>query len=162
MGALEEMHVEVQVHLDAPPEQVFALLSDVERMAGLGPEHAEARWVDGGPAAGAAFVGRNVREGREWELPCRVTAYDPPRRFAWDVGDDAAPTAYWSYDLVADGSGTRVTQVMRHGPGFSFLRKYVERYPDRADELVEHRSRELEANMRTVLGQVERLLSIRT
>jgi hypothetical protein len=40
---LEEPAVEVQARFDVPPAEVQALLPDVERMAGLGPEHRSAR-----------------------------------------------------------------------------------------------------------------------
>ena len=50
-------------------------------------------------------------------VPCTVVAADPPRAFAWAVGDSTQPSATWSYDLVEDGGGTRVTQRFQHGPG---------------------------------------------
>lgn len=43
---VEDMTVDVEHHFDAPAEQVFALLTDVEPMAGLGPEHESAAWLD--------------------------------------------------------------------------------------------------------------------
>jgi hypothetical protein len=95
------MVVEVSAGLPCPPEQAFALLSDVERMAGLGPEHLEARWVDGTRGLGARYTGRNRRGDREWEVHCEVVGYEPPRLFAWRVGDLDAPTGFWSYELLA-------------------------------------------------------------
>lgn len=69
MADLTDMVVEVRMRLPAPRDRVFALLTDVEQMAGLGPEHSEARWTSDGPALGATFVGRNSRGGHEWDVP---------------------------------------------------------------------------------------------
>lgn len=149
---LAGMVVEVREPIAAPREHVFALLTDVERMAGLGPEHVEARWDDGhGPALGATFTGANERDGRRWEVPCRVIALDPPAVFGWVVGDPKQPTSTWSYALTEVDGGTEVEQRFVHGPGWSFLRTACERHPERAAELVAARIQELAANMRAVL-----------
>jgi Polyketide cyclase / dehydrase and lipid transport len=159
MGALDTMVVQVSCRLPADPAQIWALLADVERMAGLGPEHTEAHWVETGPALGAQFTGRNARAGREWTVPCLVDVCEPPTRFGWVVGDPQQPSARWRYDLRADGAGgTEVTQRFVHGPGFSFLRRAIEKYPDRETELVSARSAELAANMRATLSAAGDLL----
>lgn len=158
MTTLEDLVVEVSVALMAPPDQAFALLSDVERMAGLGPEHVAATWDGEARGLGARWTGRNRRGEREWEVPCEVVGYDPPRLFAWRVGDPEAPTALWSYELAPSPGGTTVVQRFRHGSGWSFLRRAVEKYPERAEELIAGRAEELEQNMRTVLVEAGRLL----
>lgn len=161
MGAVDTMVVEVGYRFPAVIEQVFALLSDVERMAGLGPEHLEACWVgDGGPRLGAQFTGRNLREGREWTSPCTVNRYEPPARFGWVVGDPATPSSVWRYDLISgDAGGTEVLQQFRHGPGFSFLRRAVEKYPDREEAFVSGRAAELAAGMQATLSAAAAVLA---
>ena len=53
------MHDSVTVHMAAPPERVWDLVSDVTRIGSYSPETFEAEWVDGatgrrwGPASGA-------------------------------------------------------------------------------------------------------------
>lgn len=125
---------------------------------GLGPEHAGAAWRDDQRGPGAVFTGVNERWGRRWEVACVVTAWEPPRSFAWQVGDPAQPTATWSYELAPADGGTVVTQRFRHGPGRSFLRAAVGRHPERESELVAERAADLAANMRTVLRAAGRLL----
>lgn len=158
MSALEEMTVEVEAVLPAPPEVVFALVTDVERVAGLGPEHAAAAWRGDGRGVGAVFDGTNRRGDREWTVPCVVTAYDPPGSFGWLVGDPAQPSAWWSWELTPVDGGTRAVHAFRHGPGFTFLRRAVERAPEREAELVAGRAADLGAGMRAVLAALPRLL----
>jgi hypothetical protein len=55
---LSLMKIEVSRHFNAPIEAVWALLSDVERMAGLGPEHVEAHWLGQERGAGAQSAER--------------------------------------------------------------------------------------------------------
>ena len=51
------MHDSVTVHMDAPPEKVWALVSDVTQIGRFSPETFEAEWLDGatGPAVGRAL-----------------------------------------------------------------------------------------------------------
>ena len=153
------MAVEVQEVLPASPERVFAVLSDVERTGGLGPENVRTRWEDERRGVGAPFRGSNEREGRAWDVPCRVVEHAPPTRFAWQTGPAHLPSATWSYDLRAVDGGTLVTQRFRHGPGFTFLRQVAERHPERMEAVVAARAAELERNMRATLDGVRRLLA---
>ncbi len=150
---LEDMTVEVEHHFDAPVEQVFALLTDVARMAGLGPEHESAAWLDG-----RRFTGRNRLGDLTWEVTCHVTELDPPRAFAWSVGDPALASSTWRYDLHADGVGTLVRQRFQHGPGMSYLRRRCEQDPAGADGYIAWRADNLRTSMATVLQEAASLL----
>ena len=59
------MHDSVTIHMSAPPEQVWDLVSDVTRIGSYSPETFEAEWIDGatGPAVGARFRGHVKRNG---------------------------------------------------------------------------------------------------
>ena len=150
---LEQMVVEVEQRFDAAPAEVFALLHDVERMAGLGPEHTKAAWV-----SPVLFTGWNSRGGHEWETPCHVVVDEPPRAFGWTVGTPGRQSSTWTYELEPDGDGTLVRQRFQHGPGPSGLRDAVESQPDRAEEWMARRGKGLRRNMTTVLQQAAQLL----
>ena len=64
------MHDSVTVHMAAPPERVWELVSDVTRIGSYSPETFEAEWLDGatGPAVGAKFRGHVKRNGRGSDL----------------------------------------------------------------------------------------------
>lgn len=87
--SVEGMTVTVRQDMAAPPGQVWRLLTDVETMAGLGPEHVGASWDGDARGVGATFTGRNELNGNTWEVPCTVTVHDEPRAFGWLVGDPA-------------------------------------------------------------------------
>jgi hypothetical protein len=156
---LESMSVEVTHHFSAPIDDVWVLLTDVERMAGLGPEHTAAAWATDEHGVGARFDGTNKRDDMEWTLPCFVTEWDPPFRFAWAVMEVESPSSVWSYTLREIDGGTDVVQRFVHGPNYSFIRLWAEEQPDKAEEIIEHRMKMLSDDMRTTLANAERLLS---
>ena len=108
------MHDSVTVHMIAPPEKVWELLSDVTRIGRYSPETFEAEWLDGatGPAVGARFRGhvRRNRKGPTYWTTCTVLASDPGREFAFGVGNSAKPLNTWRYQLEPAGDGTDVTE----------------------------------------------------
>ena len=156
---LTAMAVEVSVRFNQPPEAVWVMLTDVERMAGLGPEHFRARWLTSGPAVGARFEGWNRIGEHEWDVLCVVTACRPAEFIEWNVGEGTHPSSTWSYVLTPDGErATLVTQQFRHGPGESGVSKAIEEHPERAALIVEQRSNTLRTNMVSTLESANRLL----
>jgi uncharacterized protein YndB with AHSA1/START domain len=109
------MRDEVTVHMAAPAERIWELVSDVTQIGRFSPETFEAEWMDGatGPAVGARFRGhvrRNERRLVYWTT-CTVLACEPGREFTFAVGgagDSAINT--WSYRLAPSGEGTDVTE----------------------------------------------------
>jgi uncharacterized protein YndB with AHSA1/START domain len=155
--------ITVQRTIPRPPEDIFALLTDVERVAGLGPEHVKARWLTELREAGARFQGMNRVGDFEWTVPCTVTAFVPPRLFSWTVGDPLEPSSTWTYTLEATrratdgvtGGATTITHTFEHGPGYSHIRNAVESDPASAARIIDARTGELRHNMRSTLQQVE-------
>jgi uncharacterized protein YndB with AHSA1/START domain len=157
---LAGMAVEVRATFDAPIDEVWGLLSDVERMAGLGPEHYEATWVTEGPTVGAEFVGWNRNGAMTWDVRCVVTACRPPEYFEWTVDQPPHQSSTWSYELRSTAGGpTEVVQRFRHGPGFSYVRLRVEEHRERAQAIIDGRSAMLRAGMEATLAAAAELLA---
>jgi uncharacterized protein YndB with AHSA1/START domain len=108
------MHDSVTVHIAAPPEKVWELVSDVTRIGSYSPETFEAEWLDGadGPAVGAKFRGHVKRNGKGpiYWTTCTVLASEPGREFAFGVGASEKPLNVWRYRLEPNGDGTDVTE----------------------------------------------------
>jgi uncharacterized protein YndB with AHSA1/START domain len=156
---LTSMAVDVSVRFDAPVEEVWNLLTDVERMAGLGPEHFRARWLTPGPAVDARFEGWNRIGDFEWDVICVVTRCSPPGFIEWNVGEGPLPSSTWSYTITSEpGGSSLVTQRFRHGPGGSGVSAAIERHPERAEDIVTGRSRALRTNMVSTLEAAAALL----
>ena len=129
MKLFREPGGEVSLHMDAPPQEVWALVSDVTRIGEFSPETFEARWTRGatGPEVGASFKGHVKRNGvgpTYWS-PCQVTTCVPGEVFEFNVGTDTTTVNTWGYRLQpeanADGtSGTRVTEYFRLSTALPF------------------------------------------
>lgn len=103
------MEDSVTVHMAAPPERIWELVSDVTRIGRYSPETFEAEWLDGasGPIVGARFRGHVRRNGRGpvYWTTCTVTASTPGREFAFAVGPPAKAWNVWRYVLEPSGDG---------------------------------------------------------
>ena len=152
--------VEVPIEIDAPPERVWAIVSDIAVMPGASPELQAVEWLDGrnGPGLGARFAGHNRHEAfGEWSTVSVIVEYDPPRVFAWAVGDPEFPAAIWRFSLEPHEGGTLLRQWVQMGPGRSGLSYAIDRMPDKEQKIVFVRLREFEANMGATLAAIKRL-----
>ena len=160
------MGVTVQMPMGCPPEAFWDLITSVERIGEFSPECVEAWWVDGFPAhaVGGRFEGRNRRavEGGtyEWTRPCDVVAYDPPRHFAYTVGDrfDGTPATRWTFRITPSESGCVVEQQFEHLPdGLSGIRLQAEQADD-AEALIAWRRTTLREGMTQTLEHIRMVL----
>lgn len=106
---------EVEVHVDAPVDAVYTLVSDVTRTGEWSPECRRCRWLDGaeGAAVGARFRGWNRWRFNRWSRVCEVIAADPGREFAFRTVPGRGgknDSTIWRYRLETDGDGTRLSQ----------------------------------------------------
>lgn len=114
------MRDEVTVHVEAPPEAVYGVLTDVARMGEWSPEVYRAAWVDGatGPAVGARFTAWNRRFGfLRYGNTSTVVVAEPGREFAFVQGSVARFRMKWTYRLTPAGTGTDLTESWETGPG---------------------------------------------
>ncbi|MDO3636091.1 SRPBCC family protein [Mycolicibacterium arseniciresistens] len=119
------------IHVALPPEQVYALVSDITRMGEWSPVCKACWWEDGGgPEVGAWFFGRNITPERTWETRSQVVAADPGREFAWEVNDG---WVRWGFTMAAadNPAGTLLTE------SWSFLPKGIAGFHERFGEAAE-------------------------
>jgi uncharacterized protein YndB with AHSA1/START domain len=109
----------VTVWMDATPEQVWDLVSDVTKVGRYSPETFEAEWLDGatGPAVGVRFRGHVKRnqKGPTYWAACVITECEPNRAFGFAVGPTVEKALNsWRYELVPNPTGgTDVTESFR-------------------------------------------------
>ncbi len=148
--------VEVETHVDAPPERVWAVVSDVALMPSMSGELRRVEWVCGSGEVGSRFVGHNRHPAiGEWSATSSVIECDPPRVFAWAVGDTARPAASWRFTLEPVDGGTRLRQWVQMGPGRSGLSAAIDATPGNEQKIVHGRLKEFEANMTATLAAIK-------
>ncbi len=104
--------VEASVDIGADAGVVYALITDLPRMAEVAAETTSMEWVKGDAARpGARFKGKNSHGTKSWSTACTVTDADPGKVFAFDVRSAVVPVAHWRYDIESTGDGAcRVTE----------------------------------------------------
>jgi hypothetical protein len=104
----------VTLHVEASPDAVWRLVSDVTNTGRFSPETIEAEWTGGatGPEIGARFRGHVKRNGRgpTYWTTCTVVACEPGREFTFVVGTPERHPMTWGYRFEPAGGGTDVTE----------------------------------------------------
>ncbi len=105
------MRGSASIAINASPDDVYAVVSDVTRMGDLSPECYACEWNDSAEAVpGATFIGHNRLGQREWSTVCEITDAEPGRLFAFEAGSPDTKFTRWTYVFEPNGMGTRVTE----------------------------------------------------
>ncbi|MET7674504.1 SRPBCC family protein [Streptomyces seoulensis] len=110
---LSELRARRERWVDAPPQLVYDLISDVGASVDWTPDLVSASYeADGVPRAGSWFtaVNADVRHDREWVTRSRVQVAEPGREFAWYVVVQGVDATLWRYRLRPQDGGTLVTE----------------------------------------------------
>ena len=114
--------VERSARIEAPPDEVFAYLSDLEKLSEWQAGVVSARRTSEGPmgVGATALVTREV-VGNRVEAPLTITEHDPPRRLA--IGSEVSGVkahATLDFEPSEDGEATDLTFAMEiRGSGFT-------------------------------------------
>ena len=151
--------VEVAVHIEAPPSNVWALVTDFNVLAQFSDEFRGGEWLDPStdPGLGSRFRGSNENTRAAWEVTCTVIDWGPDRAFGWCVEDPSNPVATWRFTLGPDGSGTRLSYRARMGPGPSGVTSFIAEHPENEERIVEGRLAAWTANMESTVDGIRGL-----
>lgn len=102
--------IATEIHIAAPPERVWQILTDLPAHAAWDPFLAS---LEGELTVGARL---RVRFRKGWTMRPRVTAVDPGRRLEWlgSLGVRGIFDGRHRFELVAEAGGTR----LHHGEEF--------------------------------------------
>ena len=151
----DDTPVVAEQQIAAPPEELYALISDVTNMGRWSPENHTCRWVGGatGPVVGARFKGANKRGRRRWSTTSTVVVADEGRRFAFDVALGRLPISRWTYDFEAHDGGCRVTETWEDRRA-AWMRRAAPVIMGVADQAAHNRAG-MEATLAAVKASVE-------
>lgn len=110
---------QASISIDASPDTVYDLISDVAHMGDLSPESTGTMGSPAALAKGDKFWGMNKRGAWRWFTRCTVLAADRGRTFEFDVDFGPMPVSRWRYDITPTDSGCEVTETWedrRTGP----------------------------------------------
>lgn len=141
------------VEIEPSPEAIYDIVSDVTRTGEWSPVCQKCWWEDGGgPRAGAKFTGRNVTPERTWETVSTVTAAEPGREFAWEVGDGLVR---WGYRIEPVNGRSRLTETWEFTTaGQEF---FVSRFGDNAPALIDGATQTAHDGIHATLEAIKRI-----
>lgn len=155
LDGVTELKRSESITVAVPPDQLYALVSDVTRTGEWSPVCRACWWDDGdGPREGAWFTGRNETPERTWETRSRVVAAEPGRKFAWEVTHGSARWVYWGYTFEPEGAATRLTESWEFLP--EGIAGFRERFGDAADAEIEKRSEAARLGIPATLAAIKK------
>ncbi len=113
MEQITEPTTELAIEIDAPPDAVWRVVSDVTRIPEWSPVCHRCEWIDGAtaPVVGARFRGHNKLNGARWSRDCEITAAEPGALLAFSTRFKGEESTRWRYRLEPAGSGSRVREA---------------------------------------------------
>ena len=132
----------VEQFIDATPEEIYRVISDV---TGTGERSAECRsceWLPGAEqgTVGSRFRGRNRSGLIRWSRVCEVVTANPGETFAFRtvperIDPSRKDSTTWTFRLTRHGSGTNVehSYVITKMPGIPFKSIYGRALPQHRD-----------------------------
>ncbi|MEU9860950.1 NAD(P)-binding domain-containing protein [Streptomyces sp. NPDC047971] len=144
---------EVSIRIDASPEVVWDLISDVTRMGEWSPECRRCRWRGDKRGVGAKFIGVNRRGWVAWITSNTVEQWERGRSFAFHTTTNGVR---WGYRLERDGQGgTLVTEVWDVSGQSTGQRKRTASFANSMLGGYENHTEELREGMRMTLERVK-------
>lgn len=143
------------IRVDARPEAVYDVVSDVTRTGEWSPICTACWWDDPREAGqvGAWFTGHNEQPGRTWETRSQVVAAERPREFAWVVGDGFVR---WGFLLAPTAEGTELTETWNFLP--DGLAMFHDKYGERAETEIATRTEQAHTGIPRTLAAIKRIV----
>jgi len=134
---MAEQQLSVTREINAPAEQVWAMVSDVTRMGEWSPETEGATWLGGATSAapGVKFRGTNRNGKKKWDTVAKIVAAERGRVLAFRVAAGPLKVAEWRYAFEPTANGCQVTEtwIDQRGVVVKTLGKMLTGVDDRAE-----------------------------
>ena len=156
MNTTPALAVTVTKVINASPDSLYALVSDVTRMGEWSPETTKAEWVGdvATAAVGCRFKGSNAIGKVRWTTKPTVTSAISGQEFSFKVPGKSG--AAWTYRFEAAEGGTLVTESVRQDKRSPLPIRILQRRAGVTD-----RAAHLEAGMLTTLDRLAKTANAR-
>ncbi|MDN5893953.1 MAG: SRPBCC family protein [Nocardioides sp.] len=115
-GTDVEPLIEETIEIAAEPAQVWALVTDLPRMAAWSPQVVKTIIRGGNIGLGTRTLNVNRRGPLFWPTRSKVVRFEPHSEFAFRIAENKS---IWSFSLEPTVAGTRVTQRRTTPDGLS-------------------------------------------
>ena len=145
---------EQSIIIEATPEALYDLVSDITRTGEWSPICTACWWDDASEAGqvGAWFTGRNELPERSWETRSQVVAAHRGREFAWIVGGSFVR---WGFTFDPHGAATKLAETCEFLPGG--IAMFEDKYGDRAEAEIDERTQQALDGIPRTLAAIKRI-----
>lgn len=110
--------IEATIDIDAPPADVWAVVSDLRRMGEWSPQCKKMIIRGGEVAQGTRTININRQGWKVWPTRSYVKVFQPERELALKIAENGT---VWTYELEPTATGTRLTEHRTAPNGVSSL-----------------------------------------
>lgn len=143
--------IEHSVDVEAAPEKVWELVSDLPRISEWSPQVMKTVVLGGPLQQGSRLLNLNRRGLLVWPTRAKVVRHEPGREIAWKIKENGST---WSFTLEPAGARTRLVQRREAPKGLSELSiSLTDRFMGGQAVF----QAELQAGMRQTLARVKQL-----
>lgn len=114
--------IEETIDIDATPEAVWEMVTDLPRMASWSPQVVKTIVRGNGVSLGTQTINVNRRGPLFWPTRSKVVRFTPHSEFAFKILDNRT---VWSFTLEPTETGTRVTQRREAPNGTSKISSFL-------------------------------------
>lgn len=116
-------NLEATIDIAAPPDRVWAVVSNLKRMPEFSPQCVRMLPL-GSPKAGTWVLNLNTDGKKYWPTTARIVRFEPNQAFAFKINENRS---IWSYTLEPTATGTRLIERRDVPNGTSwFSRKSID------------------------------------
>lgn len=107
---------QVSIDIQAPPDKVYAYLSDFTRHGEWSMSVTKIEQLTPGPVRVGTEFKSTETIPIEFESFARITALEPPARIAWESTDHQVFRTEWEFEFSPKGAGTHLVQRVTFHP----------------------------------------------
>ncbi len=123
------MRLEREVHLDAPPQEVYELVMDPRRLEDWVSIHQSLEEAPDGLLTEGDKIRQTLKlAGRPFEVRWTVTTNNRPKHVVWKGEGPVGSTAGIEYGFEEDGEGTRFRYVNEYDLPGGMLGRFAGRF----------------------------------
>lgn len=116
---------EVSIDISAAPEKVFHYLADFSRHSEWSMSVAKIEQVTPGQVGVGTEFKSSETIPQEFVSFAKITALDPPTRFAWESTDHQVFRTNWEFEISPNASGTHLVQRVTFHPISAFGNEFL-------------------------------------
>lgn len=114
--------LEASIDVDASPEQVWKVVSDLKRMGEWSPQCKKMKVFGGDVRKGTTTLNVNRKGLLVWPTTSKVVEFEPNKTIAFRIVENKT---IWSYSLTPSGNGTTVVEKREAPSGTSAVSGFL-------------------------------------